>query len=168
MVNYINALVESSKNIINQMTGENLTLKNIRTKEEVRSQETLTVISGICNKDKSFQIMLNYTEILAKNISSIVKGGIPIAILDEESKYIIIEISKMIISNSIIQCENKIEDIYVIQPSLIKANNLSYNTEGLITTLEFELLEEDMKILIMPIKNIEDLEYIKNIEEKYI
>ncbi|MBK1809393.1 chemotaxis protein CheX [Clostridium sp. YIM B02505] len=98
-VEYINPIVEASKNVINQITGFNPSLGRIYKKTIPYSVDSVMVLIGLTGQIQgSVNISLNKG--LALKIVSAMMGGMEVNELDEIAKSAISELCNMILGNA--------------------------------------------------------------------
>jgi chemotaxis protein CheX len=98
-VEYINPIVEASKNVINQITGFNPSLGQIYKKTIPYSVDSILVIIGLTGHIQgSINISLNKD--LALRIVSAMMGGMEVKELDEIAKSAISELCNMMLGNA--------------------------------------------------------------------
>lgn len=149
MKNFIESLIIVSKDIMIQLLGEKVKLEKISFVKQFRIKESINMITSIRSEKNSFQIIINYSEELAKKISSTINGGIPIVQMDCQSKEAIIEISKLIVSNAIIDLDDYDETCTVSPILLVESSDMKYSADEDIAVLKFVLMEELLTILIV-------------------
>lgn len=163
MINFIETISETSKDVIHQLMEEEITPKKTGISKLFHVKESISVISSLISENISFQITINFSEELVKKIVSLVNGGMPIVLIDIKSKHIIMEISKLIISNSLLYLDEYDETFRVSPPIIMESIDTTYSTDGLVSYREFELMDEDFIITIFPMKSIYETFKIKDI-----
>lgn len=157
MVNFIETISQISKDIIHQLINEDIQIQKTLTRKQLNLKENIGVISSYTSCDNSFQIVINFSEELVKKISSLVHNGAPIVIIDDESKHIVMEIAKLIMSNSIMSLDAYDEIGLLSSPFIIEASNVTYSANGLVNFTEYKLMNEKLTIAILPIDKIKDV-----------
>lgn len=163
MINFIETISETSKDVIHQLMEEEITPKKTGISKLFHVKESISVISSLISENISFQITINFSEELVKKIVSLVNGGMPIVLIDIKSKHIIMEISKLIISNSLLYLDEYDETFRVSPPIIMESIDTTYSTDGLVSYREFELMDEDFIITIFPMKSTYETFKIKDI-----
>lgn len=161
MLNIINSITDTSKDIIFQLIDEEILIGETKFTRQLELKENISIITSFTSKKKSFQISINFSQDLVRKISSLVQEGVPIVLIDEESKHIVMEISKLIISNSIICLEYYDQDCFLSPPIIIEGEKMKCSTNGLVGYIEYELMNEKFTISIFPIDKEKDISSIK-------
>lgn len=151
MENFIKSIPVVCEDIISQLINQDIKKEKISFEKQLELKDSIAVITSIRSKKNSFQIIVNFSEDLAKSISSLVNGGVPVVIMDNQAKQIIMEISKLIIANSIIYLEDYDERCLPSPPCLVESKNIIYNTDEAMTTLKFKLMNEPLTIAIVTV-----------------
>lgn len=166
MVNFIESMADTSKDVIHQLMDEEITAKKSGISKEFKTKETISIISSFISDEKSFQIMMNFSDELVKKISTLVNNGVPIVLIDDKSKQIIMEISKLIISNSVLYLDDYDESCRVSPPVIIDGTeSITYNTNGLVSYREFKLMDEEFSLAIFPVDTSAEILEIKDITQ---
>lgn len=149
MENFIESIPSVCEDIIYQLINKNIDKEKISFEKQIELKDGISVITSITSRENLFQIMISFSEELAKNIASLIKGKVPVVIIDSQVKEIIMEISKLIISNSMIYLEDYDELCLPSPPWLIEAKDIVYSTGRSIITFRFKLMEEEFVIAIV-------------------
>lgn len=165
MLNFIESISDTSKDVIHQLMNEEIKFKESGVSKQFKSKENVSILSSLISERSSFQILINFSEELVKKISTLVNGGLPIVLIDLKSKEIIMEISKLIISNSVLYLEDYDETCKVSPPIIIEGDNITYSTSGLVSFREFKLMNEELSIVIFPVDETSKLPGIKDITQ---
>lgn len=153
MINFIETISETSKDVIHQLMNEEIRLKKTGVSKQFHLKENISIISSLISEELSFQIMINFSEELVKKIVTLINGGMPIVLIDIKSKHIIMEISKLIISNSLLYLDEYDETFRVSPPVIIEGIDTTYTSDGLASYREFKFMDEDFIITMFPIKS---------------
>lgn len=157
MVNFIQTISQASKLIIHELINEEIKIEKTCIGRQLKLKENIGVISSYNTSKESFQIAINFSEELVKKISSLVHNGAPLVIIDEESKHIVMEIARLIMSNSIISLDECYEVGYLSSPFIIAGSDLTYSANGLVNFMEYRLMNEKLTIAILPIDKSQDI-----------
>ncbi len=166
MENIIQSISETSVEIIHQLIHQEMVVKKTAISKKLQLKENISVISGFVSSKRSFQIAVNFSEELVKKIYSHFYNGLPLVLIDDESKHIIMEISKLIISNSIICLDDYDEFSSLSPPCIIEGSDMTYSSNGLVSFMEFNLMGEELTIAVLPIAEMKDVYEIKDVYEK--
>lgn len=164
-INFIECMSDTSKDVIHQLINEEIITEKTGISKRFETKEDISIISSLISDKKSFQIMINFSEELVKKISTLVNGGIPIVLIDIKSKQIIMEISKLIISNSVLYLDDYDETCRVSPPVIIEGSDITYSTDGLVSYREFDFMNEEFSIAIFPVDMTTGLLEIKDITQ---
>lgn len=165
MKNFIQLISHTSKDIIYQLINEEIETNKIETNQQLKLQETISVVSGFTTKNSSVQISISFSQELVKKISSRLNDGMPIVTIDSESKRIVMEISKLIISNSVIFLEGYDDLCVLSQPFIIEGSNTIYSSGGVVTYIDLNLMNEQFNIAIFQSHLVECDNNMKMIEK---
>ena len=165
MTDFIKLISDTSKDIIYQLINEEMEIEKRETTKELELQEAISVVSSFMSKKNSFQIIISFSDELVKKISSASLGGLPIVTIDSESKYIVMEISKLIISNSVIFLDEYDECCLLSNPIIIDGDNITYSTDGVVKYIDFNLMNEKLTIAIFQQEKIDYTCNMKMIEK---
>ena len=122
-VEYINAFVESSVNVINQTTG--LTVKTGKTyvKNRPYKGDNIIVMIGLTGKIVG-NVVITFKTDLACKIASYMMMGMPVTELNDIAKSAICELCNMILGNTVTILANKGMNIDITPPSILTGQNL--------------------------------------------
>lgn len=122
-VEYINPIVEASKNVINQITGFNPSLGQIYKKTIPYSVDSIVVLIGLTGHIQgSINISLNKR--LALKIVSAMMGGMEVKELDEIAKSAISELCNMMLGNAATIFYSNNINIDITPPIIMTGTNI--------------------------------------------
>lgn len=122
-VEYINPIIEASKNVINQITGLDPSLGKIYRKQVPYSVDTIVVLIGLTGQIQgSVNVSLNKG--LALKIVSAMMGGMEVKELDELAKSAISELCNMILGNAATIFYSNNINIDITPPIIMTGSNI--------------------------------------------
>ena len=145
----ITPFVESFKDIFSQMGKINMKLENTYFKSEISSKDNILLVLGINGTIKG-QVIIDFSEIIAKKaVSNIIEVN-PIVIFDEIAKKCILELGDVIIGNAISKLYENGVNVEIVSPILIigKELNLSFEKDK-IYCIVFKSGEEKVELNIL-------------------
>ena len=166
MENIITAVSDTSMDIIYQLINKEMKVEKTAISKQLQLKENISVISGFVSSKRAFQIAVNFSEDLVKKIYSHFYNGLPLVLIDDESKHIVMEISKLIISNSVICLDDYDEFCSLSPPFIIEGNDMIYSANGLVSFMEFNLMDELLTIAVLPVAEMVDVYDVKEVYKK--
>lgn len=144
-VEYINPIIEASKNVIMSTTGIDPALGKVYIKNMPYKGDKVVVLIGLTGQIKG-NVIISMPETLARNIASAMMGGMPVPSFDDLAKSAIAELCNMILGNSAALFQKNNYEIDITPPTLMVGDNIQLSQDKS-TTLCIPLIFKDNLVM---------------------
>ena len=131
-VEYINAFIKASTEVINNFVADKFTVGKPFIRTNPFPTREIVIILGITGDIKG-QAVFSLTEDMAKAIASGMMMGMPVNEIDEMAKSALSELGNMIMGNSATLLFNLGLHIDITPPSLVKGTSIEISSAGMET-----------------------------------
>ena len=133
-VEYINAFVKASTEVLNNFVTEKFTVGKPTIRTNPFPTKEIVIMLGITGEIKG-QAVFSLSEEMAKMIASGMMMGMPVPEIDEMAKSALSELGNMIMGNSATLLFNQGIQIDITPPTLVRGNSIEISSAGMETIL---------------------------------
>lgn len=120
---YINTFIEAAQSVMHMVCDADAKIGKLHLRNSPYSVNQVIIMIGVIGKIKG-QVWFELSNETARNIASIMMGGVPIPELDEISKSAVSEMGNMIMGNTSTLFANQSIKIDITPPSLLTGEKI--------------------------------------------
>lgn len=120
---YINTFIEAAQSVMHMVCDVDTKIGKLHLRNSPYSVNQVIIMIGVIGKIKG-QVWFELSNETARNIASIMMGGVPIPELDEISKSAVSEMGNMIMGNTSTLFANQSINIDITPPSLLTGEKI--------------------------------------------
>lgn len=135
---YINTFIEAAQSVMSMVCGVEAKLGKVHLRNSPYAVNQVIIMIGVIGKIKG-QVWFELSVETAKNIASVMMGGMPVEEFDEISRSAVSELGNMIMGNTSTLFANQSVNIDITPPSLLTGEKIELSNKIATIVVPLEL-----------------------------